>query len=58
MSAAINFKPAPLKNAVAVDLKGVHKWYGDFHVLKDVNLAVAKGERLVICGRRARANPP
>jgi general L-amino acid transport system ATP-binding protein len=50
MSAAINFKPGALKNAVAVDLKGVHKWYGDFHVLKDVNLSVAKGERLVICG--------
>ncbi|MGL4634618.1 MAG: amino acid ABC transporter ATP-binding protein [Beijerinckiaceae bacterium] len=50
MSAAINFKPGALKNAVAVELKGVHKWYGDFHVLKDVNLSVAKGERLVICG--------
>jgi general L-amino acid transport system ATP-binding protein len=50
MSAAINFKPGALKNAVAVDLKGVHKWYGDFHVLKDINLSVAKGERLVICG--------
>jgi general L-amino acid transport system ATP-binding protein len=50
MSAAISFKPGALKNAVAVDLKHVHKWYGDFHVLKDVNLSVAKGERLVICG--------
>jgi general L-amino acid transport system ATP-binding protein len=50
MSAAISFKPGALKNAVAVDLKNVHKWYGDFHVLKDVNLSVAKGERLVICG--------
>jgi general L-amino acid transport system ATP-binding protein len=50
MSAAINFKPGTLKNEVAVELRGVHKWYGEFHVLKDVNLAVAKGERLVICG--------
>jgi general L-amino acid transport system ATP-binding protein len=50
MSTAINFKPGALKNEIAVDLKGVHKWYGDFHVLKDVNLSVAKGERLVICG--------
>jgi general L-amino acid transport system ATP-binding protein len=50
MSAAINFKPGALKNEIAVDLRGVHKWYGDFHVLKDVNLSVAKGERLVICG--------
>jgi general L-amino acid transport system ATP-binding protein len=50
MSAALSYKPTPLKNQVAVDLRGVHKWYGQFHVLKDVNLSVAKGERLVICG--------
>jgi general L-amino acid transport system ATP-binding protein len=50
MSAALAYKPTPLKNQVAVDLRNVHKWYGDFHVLKDVNLSVAKGERLVICG--------
>jgi general L-amino acid transport system ATP-binding protein len=29
---------------------GVHKWYGEFHVLKNINLSVAKGERIVICG--------
>src|SRR5512140_111992 len=28
----------------------MHKWYGDFHVLRDVNLTVLKGERIVICG--------
>ena len=28
----------------------VNKWYGDFHVLKNINLEVAKGERIVICG--------
>jgi general L-amino acid transport system ATP-binding protein len=28
----------------------MHKWYGDFHVLKDINLTVKKGERIVICG--------
>jgi general L-amino acid transport system ATP-binding protein len=28
----------------------VNKWYGDFHVLRDVDLAVARGERIVICG--------
>jgi general L-amino acid transport system ATP-binding protein len=50
MSAALKFKPTPLKNEIAVDLKGVHKWYGQFHVLKDINLSVKKGERLVICG--------
>ncbi|WP_371345819.1 amino acid ABC transporter ATP-binding protein [Ancylobacter sp. IITR112] len=35
---------------VAVDLVGVHKWYGEFHVLKDINLKVHRGERIVICG--------
>ena len=29
---------------------GVHKWYGEFHVLRDINLKVARGERIVICG--------
>jgi ABC-type polar amino acid transport system ATPase subunit len=43
-------KPAPLKTGVAVDMVGVHKWYGDFHVLRDINMEVAKGERIVICG--------
>ncbi|MFK7867214.1 MAG: amino acid ABC transporter ATP-binding protein [Alphaproteobacteria bacterium] len=35
---------------LAVELKHVHKWYGEFHVLKDLNLTVKRGERLVICG--------
>ena len=43
-------KPTPLKTDVAVDLIGVHKWYGDFHVLRDINLRVTKSERIVICG--------
>jgi general L-amino acid transport system ATP-binding protein len=34
-----------------IQFKNVNKWYGnDFHVLRDVNLDVAKGERIVICG--------
>src|ERR671918_526249 len=33
-----------------IEMAGVHKWYGDFHVLKDINLRVRKGERIVICG--------
>ena len=33
-----------------IQMKNVNKWYGDFHVLKDVNLNVKKGERIVICG--------
>jgi general L-amino acid transport system ATP-binding protein len=34
----------------AVTLKAVNKWYGQFHVLRDINLDVQKGERIVICG--------
>lgn len=33
-----------------IQMKNVNKWYGDFHVLKNVNLNVKKGERIVICG--------
>jgi general L-amino acid transport system ATP-binding protein len=43
-------KPTQLNTEVAVDMIGVNKWYGDFHVLRDVNLRVARGEKLVICG--------
>ena len=35
---------------VAIEMIAVHKWYGDFHVLKDINLTVNSGERIVICG--------
>jgi len=35
---------------VAIDIVGMHKWYGEFHVLKDINLKVMRGERIVICG--------
>jgi general L-amino acid transport system ATP-binding protein len=34
----------------AVTLSKVNKWYGQFHVLKDIDLSVARGERIVICG--------
>jgi general L-amino acid transport system ATP-binding protein len=35
---------------LAVEIVALHKWYGDFHVLRDINLSVARGERIVICG--------
>ncbi len=35
---------------VAIEIVGMNKWYGDFHVLKDINLKVMRGERIVICG--------
>src|SRR5688572_3707184 len=42
-------KPTALNTAVAVELVGMHKWYGDLHVLRDINLKVSKGERIVSC---------
>lgn len=35
---------------VAVQIVGMNKWYGEFHVLRDINLTVYKGERIVVCG--------
>jgi general L-amino acid transport system ATP-binding protein len=34
----------------AIEMAGVNKWFGALHVLRDVNLAVAPGERVVVCG--------
>ncbi len=36
--------------ARAIEMVDVNKWFGEFHVLKDINLNVARGERIVICG--------
>ncbi len=33
-----------------IEISGLNKWYVDFHVLKDINLSVGRGERIVICG--------
>lgn len=33
-----------------ITIQGVNKWFGDFHVLKDINLEVSKGEIIVVCG--------
>ena len=33
-----------------IEIVEMHKWFGDFHVLKDINLTVKKQERIVICG--------
>ncbi len=37
-------------NRPMIELRNVNKWYGDFHVLKDINIEVRKGERVVVCG--------
>ncbi|TCS43070.1 amino acid ABC transporter ATP-binding protein [Reinekea marinisedimentorum] len=39
-----------LSDEIVIRINQMHKWYGEFHVLKDINLEVTKGERIVICG--------
>lgn len=39
-----------VSDEVVVSMDAVNKWYGSFHVLRDINLEVNKGERIVICG--------
>jgi general L-amino acid transport system ATP-binding protein len=44
--------PSPLRvsDEVAVDIRAMNKWYGTFHVLRDIDLTVYRGERIVVCG--------
>ena len=39
-----------VSDEVMIQMIDVHKWFGQFHVLKDINLTVNKGERIVVCG--------
>ena len=39
-----------MANDAIIEIVEMHKWYGDFHVLQDINLTVKKQERIVICG--------
>jgi general L-amino acid transport system ATP-binding protein len=42
--------PVSAPGQVAVQMIGVNKWFGDFHVLRDIDLVVRRGEKVVICG--------
>lgn len=37
-------------NNIVIDINSMNKWYGEFHVLKDIDLKVTRGEKIVICG--------
>jgi len=39
-----------VSDEVAIEINNMNKWYGEFHVLRDINLTVFRGERIVICG--------
>ncbi len=41
---------APLSEEVVIRITGMNKWFGQFHVLRDIDLTVSRGERIVICG--------
>jgi general L-amino acid transport system ATP-binding protein len=46
----INATSGASEGKAAVEIKSVHKWFGEFNVLRDVDLTVQRGERIVICG--------
>src|SRR6218665_303632 len=50
MAEALTKKLTVSATEVAVEIVNMNKWYGDFHVLRDINLKVMKGERIVIAG--------
>jgi len=39
-----------VSDEVAIEISGMNKWFGQFHVLRDIDLTVYRGERIVICG--------
>ena len=39
-----------VSDEIAIDINQMNKWYGSFHVLRDINLTVNQGERIVIAG--------
>ena len=47
---AVDRSKMTVGDEVVVSMDSVNKWYGNFHVLRDINLEVNKGERIVICG--------
>lgn len=49
MSTAKNQTPAS-KSDTVIEIKDLNKWFGDFQVLRDINMNVASGEKIVICG--------
>ena len=40
----------PHLQGIAIKIRGLEKWYGEFHALKDINLDIYSGEKVVICG--------
>ena len=47
---AVKQNKMQISDEVAIEISQMNKWYGTFHVLRDINMTVQKGERIVICG--------
>ena len=47
---AIDRSQMQVSDEVAIEIRDMNKWYGTFHVLRDINLTVQRGERIVVCG--------
>src|SRR3546814_16656564 len=50
-------KQMRISDEVAIQIVGMHKWYGEFHVLTDTNLTVNRGGRIVICEHSGSGKP-
>jgi general L-amino acid transport system ATP-binding protein len=46
----ITAKKMVITEEVAIHISDMNKWFGNFHVLRDINLEVRRGERIVVCG--------
>ena len=47
---AVEAKAASQEGGLIIQIENMNKWYGQFHVLKNINLEVKQGEKIVICG--------
>ena len=47
---AVKQSKMQISDEVAIEITQMNKWYGTFHVLRDIKMTVQKGERIVICG--------
>jgi len=45
-----NQQKVPAHEPPVIEMHGVNKWFDEFHVLKDINVVVRQGERIVVCG--------
>ena len=47
---SVDLSQMQVSDKVAIEIRNMNKWYGQFHVLRDIDLTVYEGERIVICG--------